>query len=73
VPKLAGQNADFLFVALKAYKADAQPLTGRSNGVMGGIAKKYTNAELKDLAGYIASLPGEVKTIPESRIHHAGK
>ena len=31
VPKLAGQNADYLFVALKAYKADKQPLVGRSN------------------------------------------
>ncbi|RZL45040.1 MAG: cytochrome c4 [Variovorax sp.] len=72
VPKLAGQNADFLFVALKAYKADTHPLTGRSNGVMGGIAKKYTNAELKDLAGYIGSLPGEVKTVSESRLHRAG-
>lgn len=72
VPKLAGQYSDYLFVALKAYKVENHAQVGRSNGVMGGIAKKYTTAELKELAGYIGSLPGEVKTVPESRFHHAG-
>lgn len=71
VPKIAGQYPDYLFVALKAYKAGAHPLVGRSNAIMGGVAKPYTPAELKELATYIASLPGDVKTIPESRIHHS--
>jgi cytochrome c553 len=71
VPKLAGQYPDYLFVALKAYKADNHPMVGRSNAVMGGQAKKYTVPELKELASYISTLPGEVKTVPESRIHHA--
>jgi cytochrome c553 len=71
--KLAGPQADYLFVALKSYKVENHAQLGRSNGVMGGQAKKFTNAELKELAGYISSLPGEVKTVPESRFHTAAK
>ncbi len=71
VPKLAGQYPDYLFVALKAYKAGAHPMVGRSNAIMGGVAKAYTPAELKELATYISALPGEVKTIPESRLHRS--
>ena len=66
-PKIAGQHSDYLFVALKSYKTEGTPLWGRSNGVMGGIAKQYSNAELKELAGYISSLPGELKTVPQSK------
>jgi len=32
-----------------------------------GMARQYTHAELKVLAKYFASLPGEVKTVPQSR------
>ena len=71
VPKLAGQYADYLYVALKSYKAQNHAQLGRSNGVMSGQAKKYTNPEIKELAAYISSLPGELKTVPESRFHHA--
>jgi len=71
VAKLAGQHADYLYVALKAYKTDKNLQIGRSNGVMSGQAKKFSNTELKELASYISSLPGELKTVPESRIHHA--
>jgi cytochrome c553 len=35
---------------------------------MGGVAKQFSNAELKVLAEYIASLPGEVKTVAQSRL-----
>ena len=70
VPKLAGQYADYLTVALKSYKTENHAMLGRSNGVMGGQAKKYNNAEIKELASYISALPGDVKTIPESRLHH---
>jgi len=66
-PQLAGQNADYLFVALKAYKAENNPHFGRSNAIMGGVAKAFTNAELKALAGYIGSLDGSIKTVAESR------
>lgn len=67
-PKLAGQHADYLFVALKAYKTDGtNQKVGRNNAIMGGMAKLYTNAELKQLAGYLSSIDGELQTIPESR------
>jgi cytochrome c553 len=66
-PKLAGQHKDFLFVALKSYKVENQSTWGRNNGVMGGIAKQFTNAELKAMSAYIASLEGEMKVVPQSR------
>jgi cytochrome c553 len=67
-PKIGGQHADYLFVALKAYKSDGKnPMIGRDNAIMGGMAKQFTNAELKQLAGYISSLDGELQTIPEKR------
>ena len=69
-PKIAGQHADYLFVALKAYKTDNNPGVGRSNGVMAAIAKQFSNAELKVLAKYMASLEGEMQTVPEPRLHH---
>jgi cytochrome c553 len=66
-PKIAGQNKDFLFVALKSYKVENQSTWGRNNGVRGGIAKQYSNAELKAIAGYIGSLEGDMKVVPQSR------
>jgi len=66
-PKLGGQHADYLFVALKAYKVDNNPKVGRSNAIMAGMAKQYTNAELKLLANYLSSIDGELKVIPQSR------
>jgi cytochrome c553 len=69
-PKLAGQHADYLFAALREYKTVDNPAVGRSNGIMGAIAKQFSNAELKAIAQYVGSLDGEVATIPESRFHH---
>jgi cytochrome c553 len=66
-PKIAGQHKDFLFVALKSYKTENQATWGRSNGVMGGIAKQFTNNELKALSAYVGSLDGELKTVPQSK------
>jgi cytochrome c553 len=71
VAKLAGQHADYLYVTPKAYKNDNHPMVGRANGVMSGQAKKFTTTELKDLASYISSLPGELKTVPDTKFHHA--
>jgi cytochrome c553 len=68
-PKLAGQHADYLFVALKAYKTEGNANVGRSNGVMGGVAKQFSNAELKSIANYIGSLQGDLQTIEQSRFH----
>jgi len=66
-PKLAGQHADYLFVALKAYKNEPNNVIGRNNGIMGGIAKQFTNAELKAIANHIGSLEGEMQVKSQSR------
>lgn len=66
-PKIAGQHSDYLFVALKSYKAEGNASHGRNNGIMGAIAKQYSNDELKAIAKYVGSLDGEVLTKPEPR------
>ena len=66
-PKIAGQHSDYLYVALKAYKTENNPQVGRGNAIMGGIAKQFSNAELKVLANYVGGLPSELKVVPESR------
>lgn len=66
-PKVGGQPADYLFVALKSYKTEGNATWGRANGIMGGIAKQFSNAELKELAGYVSSLPGDLKTVPQKK------
>jgi cytochrome c553 len=66
-PKLAGQHNDYLYAALKAYQSDKNPQVGRGNAIMAGMAKPFSHAELKVLANYIGSLPGELRTVAESR------
>jgi len=66
-PKLGGQHADYLFVALKAYTVEGNNVVGRSNGIMAGIAKQYSTAEMREIAKYLASLEGEMKIVPQSR------
>jgi cytochrome c553 len=66
-PKLAGQHADYLYVALKAYQTHNNPQVGRANPVMGGMAAGFTHAQLKQLSQYIASLPGELQVVQQSR------
>jgi len=65
-PKIAGQHADYLYVALKAYKTEGNPHVGRGNAIMGGQVKQFTLPELRALAEYVASLPGELRTVKES-------
>ena len=68
-PKLAGQHADYLYVALKAYQTDHNPRIGRNNPIMMGMARPFTHPEIKALANYLSSLSGELKTVqlPEFR------
>jgi cytochrome c553 len=66
-PKIAGQYADYLYVALKAYNVKDNPHVGRSNPMMSGITGQFKPAELKQIANYIASLDGELKTVPQAR------
>ncbi len=72
-PKLAGQHKDYLYAALKAYKTEGNSKVGRSNAVMAGVAKNLSLAEMKELAAYISSLEGELKTVPQSKMHHASQ
>lgn len=65
-PKLAGQHADFLYVALRSYQAEGKATWGRGNAIMQGQIKELKPAELKQIAAYLASLPGELKTVPQS-------
>jgi cytochrome c553 len=66
-PKIAGQHADYLYVALKAYKTEGNPQIGRGNAIMAGQVKQFSNAELKAMAAYIGALPGELRTVPQSK------
>ena len=66
-PKIGGQHADYLYVALKSYKNNENAKVGRSNAIMAGMAKHYSNAELKQLANYLASVQGDLKVEPQSR------
>lgn len=66
-PKLAGQHPDFLYVALKAYQTDKNAVVGRGNAIMAAQAKPFSHAELKQIAGYLASIPGDLKTVPQSK------
>jgi cytochrome c553 len=66
-PKIAGQHADYLFVSLKAYKTENNPQIGRSNGVMAGMVKQFSNNELKEISKYVSSLDGDLKTVPQSK------
>jgi len=66
-PKLAGQHADYLTVALKSYKTEKNKNVGRSNGVMAGQVKQFSNAELKAIASYISTLPTELATVPQPK------
>jgi cytochrome c553 len=66
-PKLAGQHADYLYYALKAYQVDKNPQVGRNNPIMMGMARPFTHDELKQLSSYLSSLPGQLATVPQSR------
>ena len=53
VPKLAGQHADYLAAALKAYQ------TGdRASTIMGAIAENLSEQDMRDLAAYYAGEGG---------------
>jgi cytochrome c553 len=75
-PRLAGQHADYLYVALKAYHTDGNPLVGRANATMrsqvvqeaeGKKKLTFNNAELKQVAAYLSSLPSDLRVVPQSR------
>ena len=66
-PKIAGQYADYLYAALRAYGTDGNPNVGRANPVMAAQVKQFKRAELKAIADYLATLPGDMHTVPLHR------
>jgi cytochrome c553 len=66
-PKLAGQHADYLYVALRSYKVQGNPNVGRSNAIMGAQVQQFKPAELRAMAEYLGSLHGDLRTVPQSR------
>jgi cytochrome c553 len=66
-PKIAGQYADYVYAALRAYKTENKPQIGRSNPIMGGIVKQFSDSELKEIARYVESLPTTLQTIQPNR------
>ena len=66
-PKIAGQNADYLYAALRAYGTEKNPQVGRANGIMAAQVKPFSRKELKAMADYIGALPGELRVVPQNR------
>jgi cytochrome c553 len=67
IPRLAGQYADYMTFALKAYQTEGNPHFGRQNAVMGAMAKPLTTYDIDLITGYLASLPGELRTVPQAK------
>ncbi|MGH8853373.1 MAG: c-type cytochrome [Telluria sp.] len=55
-PKLAGQYAEYLTHALRAYKRGAGA-NGRNNPIMAGLVQPLSNQDMADIGAYLASLP----------------
>lgn len=66
-PKLAGQYADYLYVALKAYQTEGNPRVGRSNAIMSAQVKQFKRSELKAIADYLGSLPGDMPAVAQPK------
>ena len=62
-PKLAGQHVDYLYASLRSYGVEGNPHVGRANAVMSGQVKPYKRAELKAMADYLATLPGDLRVV----------
>jgi len=66
-PKLAGQHGDYLAAALHAYGTTGNPNIGRGDAIMAGQVKPFKPVELKAIAAYLGSLPGDLRTVPEAK------
>ena len=54
VPKIGGQNYEYLVIALKAYQAGE-----RDHPTMGLQAESLSDQDIEDISAYFASLGGE--------------
>jgi len=57
VPKLGGQNADYLEIALQGYRSGSRP-----HPTMQAQASALADQDIADIAAYFASLEGEPET-----------
>jgi cytochrome c553 len=60
-PKLAGQHSDYVYWALRQYAmGTGNPHLGRNNAIMQAQVQSLSPGDMKDLAAYIESLPGDL-------------
>jgi cytochrome c553 len=61
-PKLAGQNADYLYKQMTNFKSVDGKQPERVNAIMNGMIAPFNDEQLRDLAAYFASMKikGEV-------------
>lgn len=62
-PILAGQHADYLAHALKAYQRGAAGATvanSRKNPIMGAFAVQLSVKDIQDVSAWLASLPSDL-------------
>ncbi|MGH8280708.1 MAG: c-type cytochrome [Gammaproteobacteria bacterium] len=64
-PIIAGQYQDYLIQALKEYRGGQ-----RKNIIMAPQAQALTDAQVKALAAYIASLPTPLHSLPRPEFGH---
>ena len=67
IPRLAGQYEDYLYVALRAYATEGNSHYGRNNALMAPMSKTLTDADAREMAAYLASLPGELRFVQDPR------
>jgi cytochrome c553 len=67
IPRLAGQYADYLQAALHSYQVEGNPHFGRKNPVMGAMAKSLNANDIEQITSYLATLPGELRTVPQPK------
>lgn len=66
-PKIAGQHADYLFVAMRAYRIEGNRKVGRDNPIMQALMRQFTDAELRLMAEHLATMPGYLHTVAAPR------
>jgi cytochrome c553 len=62
-PILAGQHEDYLLHALRAYKRGATGSTtvnARNNAVMTAMAQQLSDADMRNIAAWLAQLPSDL-------------
>lgn len=66
-PRLAGQHADYLALALGNYQA-INAVVGNDNAIMKGQAASLTRSDISQISRFLGSLPGQLKVVPEGGV-----